>query len=87
MMRVQLSPEGQRHGFFEGSLTPYPQEHTVAFKKTLTHENYAGIKNVVYHEMNEDVGQALLDLGYALLKKEVLIDGVNRFRECQNTVD
>ena len=87
VMRVQLSQEGQHHGFFRSSLTPNPQEHTVAFNKTLTHENYAGVKDVVYHEMSEDVGQALLNLGYALLNKEVSIDGVNKFRECQSTVD
>ena len=85
-MRVQLGPEGQRRGFSDGSLIPHAQQHTVAFVKRLTPENYAELKDVVFHEIAVDVGQRLLDFGYALLKQNILIDGVNKCQESQNTV-
>ena len=86
LMRVQLGPEGQRRGVSAGSLIPRAQQHTVAFVKRLTPENYAELKDVVIHEIKVDVGQRMLDFGYALLKKDILIDGVNKWQESRNTV-
>ena len=87
LLRVRLGAGGQLRGFLDGSLVSHPWQHTVAFAKAITRENYVELKYLFYHEIQEDLGKLLLDYGYAMLRKKIMIEGVNICQESRLDVE
>ena len=76
LMRVQISEKGLMRAVLDESLISHPAQHTFAFKKSLRPTNYEGLESLVVHPISHG-GEKLLEYGYALLKKEILIARLN----------
>ena len=67
MASLTLPAECVIKHLFDGSLEIHPQIDTLAFKKPINKKNYPGIADAVAHPISPDVGERLLQFGFARL--------------------
>ena len=67
LITFKIAPKDLVTYLFEGSVQINPHTETLAFKKLITPENYPGLSNGKAHPIPEEMGQRLLQMGYAAL--------------------
>ena len=77
MFRVRLSMEAKSDGLLQGTLLGRPDQHTLAFKRPINHDNYPQLTDLVVHYFDGDTGNMLLQIGQDLVEKKIIIPGLN----------
>lgn len=67
LISLRMPPRDVLQGIWNKTLRTYPEQHTLAFLKTLTSDNFPGIGDVEARPIDPDAGKYLLELGYAFL--------------------
>ena len=67
LITFKIAPKDLVTYLFEGSVQINHHTETLAFKKLITPENFPGLFNGKAHPIPEEMGQRLLQMGYAAL--------------------
>lgn len=67
LITLQMDPEDVLQAQWANAVKIQPEAQTVAFLKTITPENYPGLKDLVVSPITEEIGQQLLERGYSLI--------------------
>ena len=67
LISLRMPPRDVLQGIWNKTLRTYPEQHTLAFLKTLTSDNFPGIGDVEARPIDPEAGKYLLELGYAFL--------------------
>ncbi len=67
LITFKIAPKDLVTYLFEGSVQINHHTETLAFKKLITPENFPGLSNGKAHPIPEEMGERLLQMGYAAL--------------------
>jgi len=74
---VHISADCQQRSLLDGSMVLFPDSCSVPFTKRLTPVAYDGFERAVFYDVSPLYGRILLEQGTRLMRKEVVIVGVN----------